>query len=162
VRSSGITDMSPETVDHVFAHFFGSMGKDLAGVSNLFSGEWSRLPVVKRFVGGQTIYYDQENYYKLRGEAYQADDQIKAYKASGEVKKLRKYAEEALPLRRVLPRIKETDAKIKKINQRMRVVEASSDISSSEKEKLLETLKEQKIQLMKLARKRFLILTGNE
>ena len=162
VRSSGITDVSPEVIDHVFAHFFGSMGKDLAGVSNLFSGEWGRLPVVKRFVGGQTIYYDQENYYKLRGEAYQADDQIKAYKASGEVKKLRKYAEEAIPLRRILPRIKETDAKIKKINQRMRVVEASSDISSSEKEKLLETLKERKIQLMKLARKRFLILTGNE
>tara|TARA_R100000808_G_scaffold22545_1_gene49065 strand:- start:38 stop:4969 length:4932 start_codon:yes stop_codon:yes gene_type:complete len=162
VRSSGITDVSPEVVDHVFAHFFGSMGKDLAGVSNLFSGEWGRLPVVKRFVGGQTIYYDQENYYKLRGEAYQADDQIKAYRQEGEVKKLREYAEEAAPLRRILPRIKETDKQIKDINQRMRRIEASQSMSDSAKEEQLEKLKERKIQLMKLARKRFLTLTGNE
>jgi len=162
VRSSGITDVSPETVDHVFAHFFGSMGKDLESVSNLFSGEWGRLPVVKRFVGGQTIYYDQENYYKLRGEAYQADDQIKAYRQEGEVKKLREYAEEAAPLRRILPRIKETDKQIKEINQRMRRIEASQSMSDSVKEEQLEKLKERKIQLMKLTRKRFLTLTGNE
>jgi hypothetical protein len=162
VRSSGITDVSPETVDHVFAHFFGSMGKDLESVSNLFSGEWGRLPVVKRFVGGQTIYYDQENYYKLRGEAYQADDQIKAYRQEGEVKKLREYAEEAAPLRRILPRIKETDKQIKDINQRMRRIEASQSMSDSAKEEQLEKLKERKIQLMKLTRKRFLTLTGNE
>jgi len=159
---SGIVDMSPETVDHVFAHFFGSMGKDLESVSNLFSGEWGRLPVVKRFVGGQTIYYDQENYYKLRGEAYQADDQIKAYRQEGEVKKLREYAKEAAPLRRILPRIKETDIKIKEVNQRMRRIEASQSMSNSAKEEQLEKLKEYKIQLMKLTRKRFLTLTGNE
>ena len=156
----GLIDVSPETFDHFMSHVFGSMGKD---AFRPFTEEGAkRLPVINRFVGGQTTYYDQENYYKLRGEAYQADDQIKAYQQEGEVKKLRKYAEEAAPLRRILPRIKETDKQIKEINQRMRRVEASQSMSDSAKEEQLEKLKERKIQLMKLARKRFLTLTGNE
>lgn len=157
---AGLIDVSPETFDHFMSHVFGSMGKD---AFRPFTEEGAkRLPVINRFVGGQTIYYDQENYYKLRGEAYQADDQIKAYRQEGEVKKLREYAEEAAPLRRILPRIKETDKQIKEINQRMRRIEASQSMSDSAKEEQLEKLKEYKIQLMKLTRKRFLTLTGNE
>lgn len=156
----GLIDVSPETFDHFMSHVFGSMGKD---AFRPFTEEGAkRLPVINRFVGGQTAYYDQENYYKLRGEAYQADDQIKAYRQEGEVKKLREYAEEAAPLRRILPRIKETDKQIKDINQRMRRIEASQSMSDSAKEEQLEKLKERRIQLMKLARKRFLTLTGNE
>ena len=156
----GLIDVSPETFDHFMSHVFGSMGKD---AFRPFTEEGAkRLPVINRFVGGQTTYYDQENYYKLRGEAYQADDQIKAYRQEGEVKKLREYAEEAAPLRRILPRIKETDKQIKDINQRMRRIEASQSMSDSVKEEQLEKLKERRIQLMKLTRKRFLTLTGHE
>ena len=157
---SGLVDLNPEALDHLFSHFFGGMGKDAL---RPFTGKGvDKLPVVQRFVGGQTIYYDQENYYKLRGEAYQADDQIKSYKASGEVLKLKTYLEEAAPLRKVLPRIKDTDKKIRNLNQKIRVLEASANIDDNQKAERVEKLKEQKIQLMKLARKRFLILTGNE
>ncbi len=157
---SGLVDLSPEALDHLFSHFFGGMGKDAL---RPFTGKGvDKLPVVTRFVGGQTIYYDQENYYKLRGEAYQADDQIKAYKASGEVRKLKAYLDEATPLRKVLPRIKDTDKKIRDLNQKIRVLEASANLDDSQKAERVEKLKERKIQLMKLARKRFLILTGNE
>lgn len=157
---SGLVDLSPEALDHLFSHFFGGMGKDAL---RPFTGEGiDKLPVVKRFVGGQTIYYDQENYYKLRSEAFQADDQIKAYKARGEVRELKSYLNEATPLRKILPRIKDTDKKIREFNQKIRVLEASANLDEAEKTERVEKLKERKVQLMKLARKRFLLLTGNE
>tara|TARA_R100001463_G_scaffold47620_1_gene96599 strand:+ start:5078 stop:9676 length:4599 start_codon:yes stop_codon:yes gene_type:complete len=157
---AGLVDVSPETFDYVMNHLFGSMGKDAL---RPFTQDGAKsIPVLNRFVGGQTIYYDQENYYKLRGEAYQADDQIKQYRINGEVKKLQNYVKEALPLRRILPRIKETDKRIKTLTQRMKVIEASSKLSEDEKEIRLEALKEAKIKLMKLTRKRFLMLSENE
>jgi hypothetical protein len=157
---SGLVDLSPEALDHLFSHFFGGMGKDAL---RPFTGEGiNKLPVVQRFVGGQTIYYDQENYYKLRSEAFQADDQVKAYKARGEVRELKSYLNEATPLRKILPRIKDTDKKIREFNQKIRVLEASANLDEAEKAERVEKLKERKIQLMKLARKRFLLLTGNE
>jgi len=157
---SGLVDLSPEALDHLVSHFFGGMGKDAL---RPFTGEGiNKLPVVQRFVGGQTIYYDQENYYKLRSEAFQADDQVKAYKARGEVRELNAYLNEAAPLRKILPRIKDTDKKIREFNQKIRVLEASANLDEAEKAERVEKLKERKIQLMKLARKRFLILTGND
>lgn len=157
---SGLVDLSPEAVDHLVSHFFGGMGKDAL---RPFTGDGiDKLPVVTRFVGGQTIYYDQENYYKLRGEAFQADAQIKAYKAKGEVRKLKTYLSEAAPLRKILPRVKDTDKKILELNQKIRVLEASANLDDTQKAERIDKLKERKVQLMKLARKRFLILTGNE
>ena len=157
---SGLVDLSPEALDHLVSHFFGGMGKDAL---RPFTGEGiNKLPVVQRFVGGQTIYYDQENYYKLRSEAFQADDQVKAYKARGEVRKLKSYLNEATPLRKILPRIKDTDKKIRELNQKIRVLKASANLDEAQKAERVEKLKERKVQLMKLARKRFLLLTGNE
>ena len=157
---SGLVDLNPEALDHLISHFFGGMGKDAL---RPFTGDGiNKLPVVQRFAGGHTNYYDQENYYKLRSEVFQADAQIKAHKARGEVRELKSYLNEATPLRKMLPRIKDTDKKILELNQKIRVLEASSNLDDTQKAERMEKLKERKVQLMKLTRKRFLLLTGNE
>ena len=87
-RGGGI-DVSPDTLDYMANYVFGGLGGFLGRsadfVNKSVSGKAETpnindVPIVRRFVGGETTYYDTERFYRLVNHISVSKKRVEAYR----------------------------------------------------------------------------------
>ena len=163
VVSSGMFDVSPETLEHLMEHFTGGAGQSILGAANFVvkasTGEdWKAndIPVAKRFVSSPSSFYELEKFKDLREKSYQAVDLHKLYLKSGMREKANQHRKLNSMLFSIHPSVKSTEGIIRKINKAMRQISASRALEGDEKARRLRKLKQTKVEAMRRTHSKFI------
>jgi hypothetical protein len=162
IISSGIPDVSPETLEHLMEHFTGGAGQSILGAADFVvkasTGEdWKAndIPVVKRFISSPSSFYELEKFKQLREKSHQAMDLHKLYLRAGEREKAKQHRGLNTILFEIFPSVKKTESVIREVNKAMRLISASKNLENSEKARRMRKLKERKIDSMRRTHSRF-------
>ena len=167
VVSSGIPDVSPETLEHLMEHFTGGAGQSILGAADFVvkasTGEdWKAndIPVAKRFVSSPSSFYELEKFKDLRAKAHQAQDLHKLYLEAGKKADAKNHRDLNSILFRIFPSVKQTESTIREVNKSMRQVSAAKRLDNIEKARMLRKLKQRKIEAMRRTHSRFIDLVN--
>jgi hypothetical protein len=161
--SSGILDVSPETLEHLMEHFTGGAGQSILGSADFVikastGKDWKAndIPVVKRFISSPSSFYELEKFKQLREKSHQAMDLHKLYLKSGEKEKAKQHRALNTILFEIFPSVKKTESVIREVNKFMRQVGASKTLDGVEKARRMRRLKQKKIEAMRRTHSRFI------
>jgi hypothetical protein len=168
-KSAGLADISPETLDYAVQFITGGMGQSISRAIDLpFKAAKGKariedIPIVRRFQEDPSPYYEIQNYKVLRNDAHAYEAGLtRMRKEKVGVRKIEAYKKENSVLRRMLGRVKSTDASLKIINKSIKTTEASASLNRAVKNKRLETLNDRKQKLLRRTSKRYYDLVNEE
>jgi hypothetical protein len=168
-KSAGLADISPETMDYAVQFITGGMGQSISRVIDLpFKAAKGKariedIPIVRRFQEDPSPYYEIQNYKVLRNDAHAYEAGLtRMRREKVGVRKIEAYKKENSVLRRMLGRVKSTDASLKIINKNIKTTEASASLNRAVKNKRLETLNDRKQKLLRRTGKRYYDLVNEE
>lgn len=168
-KSAGLADISPETLDYAVQFITGGMGQSISRAIDLpFKAAKGKariedIPIVRRFQEDPSPYYEIQNYKVLRNDAHAYEAGLtRMRKEKVGVRKIEAYKKENSVLRRMLGRVKSTDASLKIINKSIKTTEASASLNRAVKNKRLETLNDRKQKLLRRTSKRYYDLANEE
>ena len=168
-KSAGLADISPETMDYAVQFITGGMGQSISRAIDLpFKAAKGKariedIPIVRRFQEDPSPYYEIQNYKVLRNDAHAYEAGLtRMRKEKVGVRKIEAYKKENSVLRRMLGRVKSTDASLKLINKDIKNTEASASLNRAIKNKRLETLNDRKQKLLRRTSKRYYDLVNEE
>lgn len=168
-ETAGIADFSPETMDYAVQFITGGMGQSISRAIDLpFKAAKGKariedIPIVRRFQEDPSPYYEIQNYKVLRNDAHAYEAGLtRLRKEKVGVRKIEAYKKENSVLRRMLGRVKSTDASLKIINKSIKTTEASASLNRAVKNKRLETLNDRRQKLLRRTSKRYYDLANEE
>lgn len=168
-EDAGIIDVSPETLDYAVQFIAGGMGNSISRVVDapfkLAKGDLQLedIPVIRRFQEDPSPYFEMENHKDLRDLVYKAEaGKKRLLREKVGPRALKEFKKDNAVAFQMLVRVKSTDASLKKYNNKLKIVEASTTFSRAEKKKKSEKLNHEKRLLLRKTQKLFLDKVNEE
>jgi hypothetical protein len=163
-RQSGALDFSPETFEHLFGTLAGGVGKFVFNVSDvaikvgtqqydLSPENVKKTPFLRNFVAGPTTYSDRSTYFDNIRKVEEVEKILDGYEKDRNLERYREYRQENLKYVKLFKITKNFDKQVKKVRDRIEIVEGRPE--SPENRKMLDDLMKKEHGLYKRYNKLF-------
>ena len=158
LQRSGAIDISPDTIDYMANYIFGGLGSfigrsgDLASKatqSDEASPTLNDIPILRRFVGDKTVYYDTERFYNLVNHTGVSKERIEHYRKNGTPEEAQAVIQYEAPRMKLNSVYKKTVQKqLATLRRQIEAVENHKILSGQQKVTQIEILKRKRTRLM--------------
>ena len=158
LQRSGAIDVSPDTIDYMANYIFGGLGSfigrsgDLASKvtqSDEASPTLNDIPILRRFVGDKTVYYDTERFYNLVNHTGVSKERIEHYRKNGTPEEAQSVIQYEAPRMKLNSIYKKTVQKqLATLRRQIESVENHKILSGQQKVDQIEILKRKRTRLM--------------
>lgn len=143
LQMDGAVDINPDKMGYLFDYFTGSAGnfvdRSITVASKLANGqeiEDREIPFFRKVSGSVSWYQDQTTFYGHKDSIGQISNRYKALEGKDRIAFKKKYKKEI----DLIPDVKETEKKLRKLRKERNAIEANEHLSLAEKDKKLDVV----------------------